>query len=170
MHVRTWQQAYAGIVPEDFLASMAVAKSTAEWSAAIARGTPQMLVARVDTGIVGWIAFGPCRDAGAPADAAEVWAFYVLPSHWSSGVGRRLWADACERLCQQVFRTVSLWLLAENARAIRFYRAAGLSADPASMKSFELGGKMLQEIRYSNETAQLARYAADRTAPAGPSP
>ena len=37
----------------------------------------------------------------------------------------------------------------QNARAIKFYRAAGFAPDLSSVKEFELGGKQLQEIRYA---------------------
>ncbi|TMI05265.1 MAG: GNAT family N-acetyltransferase, partial [Betaproteobacteria bacterium] len=106
-------------------------------------------VAKVEGGMVGWVAFGPCRDEGSPPDCAEVWAIYVAPSSWSSGVGRMLWHRAQARMLEQGFKTVSAWVFTQNARAIRFYRAAGFAADLSSVKEFELGGGQVQEIRYA---------------------
>lgn len=92
--------------------------------------------------------FGPCRDDGAPAHAGEIWALYVAPEFWSSGVGRMLWLAACERMIEEGYQSVSLWVIAGNARAIRFYLAAGFAAEPSSRKAFTLGGGTLQEVRY----------------------
>ena len=54
-----------------------------------------------------------------------------------------------DRPSEQGFKTVSAWVFTQNARAIKFYRAAGFAPDLSSVKEFELGGKQLQEIRYA---------------------
>src|SRR5437879_13170912 len=94
IHVTTWQFAYQGIVPDGHLASLSVDQREAMWRESIAEGVPELLVAKAEGGMVGWVAFGPCRDEGSPADSAEVWAIYVAPASWSSGVGRVLWQHA----------------------------------------------------------------------------
>jgi hypothetical protein len=43
---------------------------------------------------------------------------------------------------------VTLWAFEDNARAARFYRAAGFTADLASRRPLTVGGKELWEIRY----------------------
>ena len=149
IHVTTWQSAYQGIVPAGYLASLSVAEREPMWREAIVKGVPQLLVAKAEGAMVGWVAFGPCRDTGSPPDSAEVWAIYVAPSSWSSGVGRRLWRRSRARLHEQGFKTVSAWVFTQNARAIKFYRAAGFAPDLSSVREFELGGKQLQEIRYA---------------------
>jgi L-amino acid N-acyltransferase YncA len=149
IHVATWQSAYQGILPAEYLASLSVDKREAMWRESIVKGAPQLFVAKVEGAMVGWVAFGPCRDAGSPPDFAEVWAIYVAPPSWSSGVGRRLWHRSQARMLEQGFKTVSAWVFTQNARAIKFYRAAGFAPDLSSVKEFELGGKQLQEIRYT---------------------
>ena len=149
IHVTTWQFAYQGIVPDEHLASLSVDQREAMWRESIAEGVPELLVAKAEGGMVGWVAFGPCRDEGSPADSAEVWAIYVAPASWSSGVGRMLWQRAQARMLEQGFKTVSAWLFTQNARAIRFYRAAGFAPDLASVKEFEVGSEQVQEIRYA---------------------
>jgi ribosomal protein S18 acetylase RimI-like enzyme len=42
-------------------------------------------------------------------------------------------------------------VLAANARAIRFYEAAGFTIDAGSAASFELGGRQVQELRYASK-------------------
>jgi ribosomal protein S18 acetylase RimI-like enzyme len=45
------------------------------------------------------------------------------------------------------FGSVSLWVLANNARARTFYERVGFSTDEKA-KAFELGGAVLSEVRY----------------------
>lgn len=90
--------------------------------------------------VVGFVSFGPCRDETAPLDRGEVWAIYVAPSAWSKGAGQALWRAASERLRALGFRSVSLWVIAGNERARRFYCAAGFSVEVGSEKEFEIGG------------------------------
>ena len=149
IHVTAWQSAYQGILPAEYLASLSVEKREAMWRESIVKGVPELLVAKVEGAMVGWVAFGPCRDEGSTPDSAEVWAIYVAPRSWSSGVGRMLWHRSQARMLEQGFKTVSAWVFTQNARAIKFYRAAGFAPDLSSVKEFELGGKQLQEIRYA---------------------
>jgi L-amino acid N-acyltransferase YncA len=148
VHVESWRAAYAGIIPAEYLAALSTEQRTNAWHHSISRGTPELVVARDEGAVVGFAAFGSCRDEGAASTAGEVWAIYVAPSRWSCGVGRELWHHAGRRLVERGFRTVSVWVLAENARAIRFYASAGLTADPASRREITIGGKPLQELRY----------------------
>jgi ribosomal protein S18 acetylase RimI-like enzyme len=149
IHVRAWQSAYAGILSDDHLAALSIDKREAMWREAIEKQTPELLVARADAGMLGWISFGPSRDEAAPAGTGEVWALYVAPQHWGSGTGRQLWLRARERLVQRGFVSVSLWVLAANARAIRFYEVAGFAPEAGTAKDFELGGRRVQELRYT---------------------
>ena len=151
VQVRSWQVAYEGILPADYLATLTAEKREAMWREFIARGSPQLLVARDDEGIVGFAAFGPCRDENAAADRAEVWAIYVAPSHWSQGVGSQLCRETRERLVDQGYCSVSLWVLTGNTRAIQFYGRVGFVADEASTKEVIVAGNALREIRYVAE-------------------
>lgn len=147
IHVEAWRAAYVGIVPADVLASLSVDKREAMWRQCISQGKPELLVARVDAAVVGWLSFGPCRDAGSAEAQAELWAIYVRPAAWSSGAGRSLWLRARDLMRVQGFESCSLWVLAQNERAIRFYGAAGFLHDGVPPKSLEMGGAQLQELR-----------------------
>jgi len=147
VHVASWQQAYAGVVPSEYLAGLSVAAREASWQEAARTGSPSVLVARSEGKVIGFVAYGPSRDQDAPANCAEVWALYVLSSSWSAGVGRSLWLAALERLRLVGASRVTMWVLSENERGRRFYTAAGFVPEPASEKEFALGGARLKEIR-----------------------
>lgn len=149
IHVQAWQVAYVGIVPDDHLASLSVDKRETMWRQAIEKRLPELLVARVAGEVAGWVSFDASRDKGAAPGGGEIWALYVDPAQWAGGLGRALLQRAQQRLNERCFASISLWVLAANARAIRFYEAAGFALDAGSAKNFELGGRSVQELRYA---------------------
>ncbi|MDW5441484.1 GNAT family N-acetyltransferase [Polaromonas sp. SM01] len=148
VHVLSWQHAYKDILPAEYLDALSITSREAMWRESFFSGQPQLLVAKDNGTVVGFVAFGPSRDEGAQPLCAEVWAIYLTPSIWSQGAGRLLWLTAWERLLAQGFKIVSLWVIVGNERAIRFYSAAGFKPATHSTKAFTLGGVSLQEIRY----------------------
>jgi GNAT superfamily N-acetyltransferase len=87
------------------------------------------LVAERDGAVVGYAVVRRSRDPGADAETGELHALYVDPDEIGTGVGRALDAAARERLRRDGFRQATLWVLATNERARRFYRAAGWRPD-----------------------------------------
>ncbi|WP_330861082.1 GNAT family N-acetyltransferase [Aidingimonas lacisalsi] len=118
------------------------------WRRMVERLPAQLLVACVAGEVVGFVAFGASRDKGEPTDRAEIFAIYVNVACWSMGAGCLLWLQAHQRIMAEGYKSVSLWVLADNERAVRFYERAGFVVDPQSRKSFELGGAMVEELRY----------------------
>ena len=147
VHVASWQNAYRGILPFEYLSNLSVDRREAAWRQVLTEGRSELLVATDGAAVVGFVSFGPCRDEAAPLDRGEVWAIYVAPSAWSTGVGQALWRVASERLRTQGFRSVSLWVIDGNERARRFYSAAGFNVEAGSEKEFEVGGAKLREVR-----------------------
>jgi ribosomal protein S18 acetylase RimI-like enzyme len=146
--VRSWQAAYERIMPKDYLAALSVEKREALWRELLLRGTQELLVAKENDYVVGFISFGRCRDEDATASRAEIWAVYVMPSHWSQGIGTLLWNRAREGMKELGYETVSAWVLADNARAIHFYTRMGFDLDEDSDKEVVIGGRGLSEVRY----------------------
>lgn len=148
--MRSWQAAYPGIVPAEYLASLSIDRHEAMWRASIEKGAPQLLVARdEDETMLGWVSFGASRDEGAGSHDAEIWAIYIDAPAWGRGVGRALCDHALPRLRTQGFTCVSLWAFPQNTRAIRFYEALGFTGDPATEKTFTIADAEMREIRFS---------------------
>lgn len=149
IHVEAWRSAYADIFPEDFLKSLTVASRQAFWAQFLKEKQGNLQVAIDGDRMLGWINTGPCRDQDAVTGDAEIWALYALPAVWSTGVGRELWLTAQTTLREQAYRRCRLWVLAQNARAIRFYQAVGFERDAVHAKTIELGSVKVEEIRLS---------------------
>jgi GNAT superfamily N-acetyltransferase len=98
-------------------------------------------------GVVGVAAVGASRDPDAGRLVGELASIYVLPTHWGQGGGRLLMREAVRSLAQAEFREASLWVLETNARARRFYGAAGWLPD-GGRKVDESLGVPLAEVRY----------------------
>jgi GNAT superfamily N-acetyltransferase len=154
VHVHSWQSAYRGIVPDAHLDSLSIDRREAIWRVAIQKTTPELWVAECDSRVIGWSAFGASRDADASPRTGELEAIYLLPRYWNTGAGRALWQISRRRLLERGFATVTLWVLAANVRAIRFYAAAGFAPNPATEKGINIGGRALREIRYETVLEQ----------------
>jgi ribosomal protein S18 acetylase RimI-like enzyme len=148
VRIRSWQQAYRGAVPQDYLDALTV-------EAEVARREGQSLdgqhVAEAGGAVVGWLAVGPYRadegeDVPGPS-CGEVGAIYALPEVWGQGVGRALMAYGLGELCRLGLSPVLLWVLVSNEQARRFYERAGFYAD-GPVVDFEVGGATLPEMRY----------------------
>jgi len=149
IHVRSWQTAYEGIVPAQFLAALSIQERANMWRKVISEYHGIVLLAASPHGEVGFISFGPSRDEDG-REKAEIYAIYVLPQFWHQGIGRELLDAAERRLEDQRFIAFTLWVLEKNARARRFYEARGFRLD-SSRKEETIGGLLLTELRYEKD-------------------
>ncbi|PCE23311.1 hypothetical protein BWP39_26920 [Paraburkholderia acidicola] len=147
VHVASWQAAYKGIMPEQFLKTLSIEARAATWRKLLQAGTPHVLVAQVDETIIGWTACGACRDKDKDNNWAEIEALYVLPEFWRKGIGGRL-SDAARQLLHTAgYSFATLWVLSENHHARAFYDRNGFAQDDSS-KLIQIGGVQLTEVRY----------------------
>jgi GNAT superfamily N-acetyltransferase len=152
MHVRAWQGAYRGIVPDAYLDGLDVAARARRYTFdAEGPGGRESWIVTDGDAVLGIVAFGPCRDDDA-ASLGEVEALYVLPGRWRSGIGSALMATAERRLVDRGYQEAVLWVLADNERGRHFYQATGWRPDGA-VKSLEIGGRPLDEVRYRKRLA-----------------
>ena len=86
-------------------------------------------VAQESETIVGWISAAGSRDADAGASTGEIWAVYVAPGRWRKGIGRSLCETAERYLRLEGFIEVTLWVLKDNERAVKFYQSDGFVLD-----------------------------------------
>ena len=162
IHVRTWQAAYRGQLPDAYLGSLdaEIEQRTARWERSIANAASRrqrQLVAEDGDQLVGFVTFGPSEDEPVDPKVGQVYAIYVDPGHWDRGYGRELFAAAVSGLTDAAFGAATLWVLDSNARARRFYEAAGWAADGAE-KTERRGEVELHEVRY--RSGQLAGKAS----------
>ncbi|HET9692185.1 MAG TPA: GNAT family N-acetyltransferase [Acidimicrobiales bacterium] len=149
VHVRSWQAAYRGIMPDAELDGLRPADRAARYTfGATDPGSPRTVVAvdGTDPGsVLGFATVGPARGAGVEG-AGELMALYADPDCWGRRVGLALVTDARDRLAAAGYREAVLWVLEANARGRGFYARDGWAADGGA-DGFEVGGVTLPEIR-----------------------
>ena len=152
VHVRSWQAAYRGLLPDSYLDSLRPADRAARYNFAhTGPAMPHTLVA-IDAGeVLGFATTRPSRDPSL-ADYGELAALYVAPEHWRQGIGARLAAAASQQLLQLGHRDALLWVLVGNSRAEHFYRADGWCPD-GLRRSEMVWGIVVEEIRYLRQLA-----------------
>jgi GNAT superfamily N-acetyltransferase len=174
VRAQTWRAAYAGVIPDQTLADLTAPEAVcreAQWRAEhsmdgflIAEAPAPDVPAAPDAQapdaaaaeIIGFAAFGPERGEEdrpdqSPSDPpdldrAELYALYVLPRHWSSGVGRALVDRALALAAEAGYADISLWVLEGNERGRLFYEQAGFAGTGESAALSRLGG--VSGIRY----------------------
>lgn len=132
VHVRSWQVAYRGLLPDERLDELSVEERAQRWGALLGDGdgTSFTLIADRDDRIAGFCSVAaPSRDADAGEHTAEVAAIYVEPELWRRGVGSALLAAAIEELRRGGLHDATLWVFAENADARSFYARFGFDPD-----------------------------------------
>ncbi len=146
VHANSSHAAYEAIAP-DAAQSLPIEKRRAFWRDAIEYGEPLVQVAHEADRLVGFVGFDRTRDPKSKNTTGEIWAIYVLPSHWSTGAGLALWDGAREGLLEEGCTEVTLWLPLQNERALRFFELAGFKREINTARTTTVSGVKLEEIR-----------------------
>lgn len=124
VHVAVWRDAYAGLMPAEYLAGLDAARFAANWRGIVGRRGPgevagSTFVARNAAGrLVGFVSAGPSRDPDPPTEW-ELYAVNLLREAQGSGLADTLLDVALDD------RPVTLWVVEGNARARAFYTRRG---------------------------------------------
>ena len=151
VHVRSWQWAYRGLLPDELLSGMSksldrrIAARRANLEAEPA--DQRTWIAEQDGRAVGFAITSTSRDDDANAETGQVEAIYLAPAVVGTGVGRTLFRHSVDDLRQRGYQQATLWVLAGNQRGRLFYEAAGWRPDGAA-KTEERLGATLDEVRY----------------------
>jgi ribosomal protein S18 acetylase RimI-like enzyme len=158
VHVRTWEAAYRGLVPDAWFAERTLQRRTRMWRELL-RGPEltRVFVAWLDETLVGFCgAATPSRDEDAGEGTAEIAALYVDPDHWRTGTGRALITATLRDLAECSWREVTLWVLEANDGGRSFYVRMG----------FELDGGRIERSDEPPEVRLRRQLLGSRDAPA----
>ena len=92
VHVKSWQAAYRGIMPKDYLLSLSVKEKIETWLKSLSEKSLGInLVIEKNKEIIGFCVFGPARDNDLKYhNVGELVALNILPSYWGNGYGTRI--------------------------------------------------------------------------------
>jgi GNAT superfamily N-acetyltransferase len=148
VRVVSWQAAYAGVVPDAYLAAMNL--NLAHWTKLANGEEPgsELLVAEEDGRIVGFAVYGAARPPSF-GYGGELHATYWLPEATGKGYGTQMMACAFVGLKRLGHDDMIVWVMEANTRARKFYEhLKGVVEIEHSRKSFEIAGTTLGEMAY----------------------
>lgn len=142
VHWKTWHEAYPGLVSADYLD-----KLTRERCEEMAfRWRDGLLIAKDGERVVGFVGLGDRGDE-APG-VGEIFALYVLPDYYGTGVARKLMEAALARLRR--YGEICLWVLKANGRAIRFYEKCGFRPNGEELFSTRVDAAEIKMVLHRN--------------------
>lgn len=146
VHVQVWCEAYAGLLPADYLAALDPTFGPTRWRERFG-SSPEVSwwIARDEEGVVGMTTSGPPRDDDPPAPL-ELYAINVLRRAYGSGLADDLMASVVGD------RAAYLWVLDGNDRAMAFYRRHGFSDEGGRKPDLDTGAVEIRMAR--GHTAQ----------------
>ncbi len=122
VHVGVWRNAYAGILPDDYLAKLSAPRQAAYYQHGLDRGHTA-LVAVTGGRVIGFATMG--LSGGVALGQSEIETLYVGDDWRDQGVGRRLMTRAGAELARQGAASTFLWVLSDNPSRWFYQRLGG---------------------------------------------
>lgn len=142
VHVTSWRETYAGIIPASYLDRLDIAERQQIWTKAIERGQP-VYVAVVNERVVGFANGGKNRDKDT-AHAGELYAIYLLKDFHKQGIGKKLFDSVIMHLKLHQLLPFTTWVLADNP-TLSFYQHTGGKVVGEHLEEFD--GCTLKELQ-----------------------
>jgi ribosomal protein S18 acetylase RimI-like enzyme len=152
VQAETWQDAYAGILPDHVLLELQTARSAGHWSRAITKNRdPEFFqIAEWNGTVVGFCLGGMRRQNIAATgnevgEIAEIYVLYIDPSFQGLGIGTAILERVVRALSNASFGALVLTVLSENRAGIAFYETLGGVAD-LPIECFVMGAKTKETV------------------------
>ncbi|WP_426957010.1 N-acetyltransferase family protein [Muricoccus radiodurans] len=143
VHVASWQDTYAGILPEPYLAGLDARRQSFGYRRSLlarSGGEAIFVACARDGEVIGFASAGRARRAGLAQ--GEVETIYLLSDWRDQGIGRRLMRAAGAHLSAIGCRSAMLWVLTDN-NAGWFYRRLGGRA--AAREMIRVAGRSVEQ-------------------------
>lgn len=149
VHVASWRAAYRDLLPKELLANLSVGRRAEWWLEVISKSRDKRVVVAEEGGrVLGFSSFGTSRDEDMQGYTAEIYAIYLLEEAWGRGFGKALLDESLAQLQARGYEDVTLWVLHDNAQAIRFYERQGFGVEDAIKLEDRGEGLIIREVRY----------------------
>lgn len=126
IHVRTWQCAYNGHIPEKYLHKLSIEEKIPTWKNKILHPIPDTYVFVIEQAgqVMGWCTTGKSRDQDL-SDSGEIFGIYIDSEHLGQGLGTKLMQYILNFLKEKGYQNALLWVLTSNENSRRFYEKNG---------------------------------------------
>ena len=148
VNVESWLTTYRGIVPAQTLARQTMERAETRWTTILSAPAERgfTYVAEDESRMVVGYVNGGAERTGNAVYRGELYAIYLLAEQQRRGTGRRLTLRLAQRLVDEGFASLLVWVLAENRRARQFYEALG--GEQVYEQELEMDGARLPEVAY----------------------
>ena len=148
IHVKTWQHAYQGQIPDHYLSSLSIEARTKIWQGWLTNPRLRAFVAEIDGKVAGFCSVGKSGEPDADETSGEVYTIYVDSQTMNQGLGSALMDAGTAWLSRQGFKVATLWVLESNHQARRFYEHKGWAPD-GKTRLEAIADFTLPEVRYA---------------------
>lgn len=145
IHVSSWQAAYDGLIPHDFLSALDARKKEFLWAKVLNDEPGSLFVIEEESIVRGFCHFTRSRHKPL-ANSGEITSIYLDPGSYRQGMGTRLLAEVIDAASAN-YETIILWVLETNLSARRFYEKSGFTLEGSS-KTEHGPGFDLKEVLY----------------------
>jgi len=144
VHVQCWQEAYAEILPADYLNSLSREQRAEKWKKAFheEKSPWKMFVAEEDGLIKGFVSSGRSLKSDFGFQG-ELYTLYLLRQLQGRGMGRALFEKARNSLALSGINKMYLWVFKDNP-ALAFYKHMG--GEEFMRQTVHIGGADVEEI------------------------
>jgi ribosomal protein S18 acetylase RimI-like enzyme len=150
-HDASWRDAYRGIIPGAELERMIARRGPRWWRSAILRGTG-LMVLDFNGAVAGYATYGRNRVPTMPY-SGEIFEIYLVPEYQGLGFGRRVFNAARRELAEHGYLSTIVWALADNEKALGFYRRLG--GLPIRRAEERFGADMLTRVAFGFVSAPV---------------
>ena len=127
LHVEVYEAALGHVVDQQVLLEARTQRQPM-WKGLLSSPPEgQAVFVHGDERLIGFVSAGPDRDPMDAEDAGEIYALFVEPDAWGTGVGTQLLEVATDHVRSLGLSVARLWVLDANARAQTFYAREGWS-------------------------------------------
>jgi ribosomal protein S18 acetylase RimI-like enzyme len=144
VHVQSWRETYAGILPQPYLDAMSIPRHARQWRRRLMSTDEVTLAAEGAEGLVGYCSGGDAR--WRTPNEAEITTLYVLGQAQGAGLGRRLLTDTARVLAARGAKTLVIWVLQDNLAARAFYERLGGRLEGRGDEA--VGGALTASVSY----------------------
>ncbi len=145
VHIDSWRTTYRGIVPDEVLANLSYESGEQNAKQRLSNSKTYTYIAEDEQAqIVGYVRGGLNPHASSEY-ITELYAIYILQEAQGCGTGKKLVHALVERLVQEHYSSMLVWVLADNPSR-HFYEA--LEGQYVSTKPIEIGGEMFDKVSF----------------------
>ncbi len=145
--VRSWKEAYRGVVPEAALSLLRDdkwLKTLERWN--LAGSDKETALLLVNRKICGMAVYGMREDKDVSSRLGEVFHLYILPEFWGQGMGSTFLSHMHMRFAALGYRGAVAWVPRDVGYGRRCFAAMGYKADGAEREA-RYAGAVVQEAR-----------------------